>query len=285
MKQWRKILISLLAGIFLFSVVMMIRQQFHYQKIMADGEEVKQIAGLEENKTPGAYHPKTPAEPEGTEAIPIFTENPKEEMECLPDDLADLAAIDLLELRNFNTDVVGWISIPDTKISYPLMQGEDNQYYLSHNWKDESSGGGSVFLESTNDKELTDFHTIAYGHRMGNDTMFGSLKYYRDWSYWREHPNVYVVLDDVIYCYSIFSAHEASVKGIVYRLDMQENQLEEEFLQHCLESSVISTDLTPKPDDRILTLSTCTGNGYANRWVVHGVLTHKYTREQAQIDE
>lgn len=185
---------------------------------------------------------------------------------------AVLANIDLEALRAVNEDVIGWISIPGTELSYPLMQGTDNPYYLSHNWKKEASGGGSVFLENTNDRDLTDFHTIVYAHRMRNDTMFGTLKYYEKLDYWQEHPAVYVVTEAGLYGYDIFSAQEASVKGIVYRLDIVESGMEEEFLRYCIENSVIDTGITPEVSDQILSLSTCTGNGHSNRWVVHAVL-------------
>lgn len=261
-----------MTAIFLISAAMMVRQQIQYQKIVADSDEAAQIAGLQNSEAPRQSTsplPVSPAEPEEPELPP----------EPLPEDALDLANIDLEALRAVNEDVVGWIAIPGTTLSYPLMQGENNQYYLSHSWKRESVVGGSVFLEATSNRDLTGFHTIAYAHRMRNDTMFGTIKYYKKLDYWQEHPNVYIVLDDTIYRYDIFSAQEASVKGIVFRLDIEETHSEEEFLQYCIENSVIDTGLTPEADDRILTLSTCTGNGHANRWVVHGVLAQEYSRE------
>ena len=272
----RTILFVLLAVVFLFSAGMMIRQQIQYQKIIADGDEAAQVAGLKK----GAASPQ-PASP-----LPVPQAGPEEpEPEPLPEEALDLNGIDLEALRAVNEDVVGWIAIPGTTLSYPLMQGEDNQYYLNHSWKRESVVGGSVFLESTSNRDLTDFHTIAYAHRMRNDTMFGTIKYYKELDYWQEHPRVYVILYDTIYRYDIFSAQEASIKGIVYRLDIEENHLEDEFLQYCIENSVIDTGLTPEADDRILTLSTCTGNGHASRWVIHGVLAQEYERGLALTGE
>lgn len=271
----RIILTTLLAAVFLISAGMMIRQQIQYQKIAADSDEAAQIAGLQKgaaSQRSASSLPVPAAEPEEPELPP----------EPLPEEALDLNGIDLEALRAVNEDVVGWIAIPGTTLSYPLMQGEDNQYYLSHSWKRESVAGGSVFLESTNNRDLTDYHTIAFAHRMRNDTMFGTIKYYKKLDFWQEHPRIYVVLDDTIYRYDIFSAQEANVKGIVYRLDIEENHLEEEFLQYCIENSVIDTGLIPEVSDRILTLSTCTGNGYVNRWVIHGALAQEYSREMSE---
>ena len=254
--------------VFAASVGMTIRQRTQYRQIAEDRAEAARIANL----------PEPDAQAPGDAASAQPAPSPAAMAEPQAGEAAAIAGIDLDALRAVNEDITGWIVIPGTELSYPLVQGTDNQYYLSHNWKREASSGGSVFLESTNSRDLTGFHTIIYAHRMRNDTMFGTLKYYADLDYWQEHPSVYVVLDSSIFRYDIFSAQEAGVKGIVYRLDIEENQLKEEFLQYCTENSAIDTGLAPGPDDRILTLSTCTSSGHATRWVVHGVLAQEYSR-------
>lgn len=267
--KWRQLLIFPLALIFLISVGMVIRQQRLYRDIASDSTEAAKVAGLPEQSLPSgttvlSYEELAAAPEQG------------EPSEPLPEDVIALTDIDLAALRVVNEDVVGWIEIPGTELSYPLMQGTDNQFYLSHNWKGEASGGGSVFLESSNSLDLTDFHTIVYAHRMRNDSMFGTLKYYEDLDFWQEHPIVYLMVDTGVYRYDIFAAQEADVQGVVYRLDLTESCLEDEFLQCCLNGSVIDTGIIPTDEDQILTLSTCTGNGHAKRWVVHGMLARVY---------
>lgn len=198
------------------------------------------------------------------------------EPEPLPEEVLALAGVDLEALRAVNEDVAGWIEIPGTEVSYPLLQGTNNQYYLSHNWKKEPSAGGAVYLEVSSAGDLTDFHTIVYAHRMNNDSMFGPLRHYNDLNFWREHPCIYIVTEAGVYRYDIFAAQEASVKGLVYRLDLETSHLEEDFLQFCVENSAIDTGITPQANDRILTLSTCTNRDRAKRWVVHGVLVQAY---------
>ena len=190
--------------------------------------------------------------------------------------LALLAQVDLNALQAENPDVVGWICIPDTELSYPLLQGEDNAFYLSHTWQRKRNAGGSVFMAQTCNADFTDYHTIIYAHRMNNGSMFGTLKYYERPDFWQEHPSVYVVTVDSVLRYDIFSAQEAGVRDILYCLDIEGNSLESELLQYCINGSVIDTGLTPKAGDPILTLSTCTERGHDTRWVVHGVLTQTY---------
>ena len=146
-KKIRIILIAVLAGVFLVSMGMVIRQQIQYRKTIADGEEAARIAGLET----GAGSPKSSSFvlPVGTgTAAPSSEETP-------PEEVLELAEIDLGALRAYNEDVVGWISIPGTIVSYPLVQGTDNQYYLTRNWKRESISSGSVFLDYKASPALT----------------------------------------------------------------------------------------------------------------------------------
>lgn len=216
------------------------------------------------------------AVPAAAAAVPSAADSGTATKESLPKEALELAEIDLASLRAVNADVVGWIAIPGTKLSYPLVQGTDNEYYLKRNWKKEYNEAGAVFIESAVSRDLTDAHSIIYAHRMKNDSMFGSIKYYNDLDYWKAHPSVYVVLDDVIYRYDIFSAYYARVRSVVYRLDMEESHLEESFIKYCKEHSEIDTGLTPKADSRFLTLSTCTGFTYASRWVVNAALAQEY---------
>lgn len=269
MGKKRMILGIFLTAAFLASVGMELRRQMQYRENAADYADAVQIAGL--SKIQGEKPVETPDAPEAS--APLEADTP-------PADPAEaLADVDLDALRAVNADVVGWIAIPDTEISYPLLQAADNRYYLKHSWKGESNKGGAVFLEASCRSDFSGYHTIVYGHRMQNGTMFGSLKYYEDISYWREHPSVYVRTDSGVWRYDIFAAHEASVKGIVYRLDMEESGLTDEFLTTCLEQSVIETGIVPEHDAPVLTLSTCTSTGYAKRWVVQAVLGGVYQEE------
>ena len=180
--------------------------------------------------------------------------------------------MDFTALREVNRDVQGWIMIPGTVISSPLLQGEDNQYYLKHTWKKWTSAVGAIFLEWQNSPDLSDFNTIIYGHRMNNGSMFASLKNYKKQSYWAAHPCVYITDDNGSHKYEIFAAYEVSTTGTTYQLGFSDDASKQAFIDYCLEQSVIDTGITPTVYDRVLTLSTCTGNGHATRWVVQAVL-------------
>lgn len=229
---------------------------------------------------PATAPPAEAASPAASPApSPTPQPEPTEEPEPLSDEEAALLGIDLAALQAVNPDVIGWIEIPGTVVSYPLVQGEDNHYYLDYNWKKEPSVNGAVFLESTNRRDLSNYNTIVYAHRMLDDSMFGSLRHYAELDYWREHPSVYLLTPEGLRRYDIFAAHEAGVTSLVYRLDLEESRLEQDFLDYCLGNSVIDTGIAPQADEQILTLSTCAEYGYATRWVLQAVLGAEWPAE------
>lgn len=183
--------------------------------------------------------------------------------------IVSLQNIDLEALREVNPDVLGWIVIPDTQLEYPLMKGLDNQYYLEHAWDKTYNVGGSIFLEKSNSEDLSDYHTLIYGHRMRDGSMFGSLRDYASVEYWQEHPYVYIRDDNGVHRYEIFSAYEANTGSRTYQVGFAGEESIQAFLEHCVSSSVIDTGIVPEKEEKILTLSTCTSVGHKNvRWVV-----------------
>lgn len=260
----RKLLIAVLALVLCVSAVMLIRQTLQYREGEAEYAEAEALVELPDLSQ---LEPAPAPEPE-----PEETEEPEEKPVYIDPYAGALAAMDFTALREVNSDVLGWILIPGTVISYPLLQGDDNSYYLNHTWKKWTNVVGSIFLECQNSPDLSDFNTVVYGHRMNNGSMFASLKYYKQQSYWAQHPKVYITDDNGAHCYEIFAAYEISTAGDTYKLSFPTDQSKQAYIDYCLEKSVIDTGLTPTVYDKILTLSTCTGNGHATRWVVQALL-------------
>lgn len=267
MKKLRLPLIAALALVLAVSVGMLVRQNIQYregERDYAEAEALVELPDLSQLEPAEVQEPAEPAEDEEDAAAerPVYV-----------DPYADaLRNMNFSALREVNSDVLGWILIPGTAISYPVVQGTDNEYYLSHTWKKWTSVVGSIFLECRNSRDLSDFNTIIYGHRMNNGSMFASLKNYKSQSYWAAHPAVYLTDDAGSHKYEIFAAYEVSTEGETYRLGFGSDQKKQDFIDHCLDQSVIDTGVVPRTYDRILTLSTCTGQGHATRWVVQAVL-------------
>ena len=215
---------------------------------------------------------QVPLEEKPVQDIPAMEEEPEE-----PDPYGEeLSLTDLEALREVNPDVVGWISIPETQLSYPLLQGEDNEYYLNHTWERAWNSAGSIYLESQVSSDLSDFNTLVYGHRMRDGSLFGSLRDYNKQDHWEKHPSVYIADDNGVHRYDIFAAHEVGVREITYGLKIESEKVKQAFIDFSLERSVIDTGVVPTVEDRILTMSTCTGTGYDTRWVVQARLAKTF---------
>lgn len=257
-EQLRKIIKILLFLVFIGSIGMYAVQTYESYRAGIEYQEAEEIANVPD------FIPEE--EKEKTELI-------WREVAVYDDPyIESLEEIDIDSLREVNEDVIGWIVIPDTKLSYPVVKGADNEFYLNHTWKGVKSALGAIYMEQYNSPEFDDFHTIIYGHRMIDGTMFGSLKRYKTLDYFEEHPYVYVKDDHGKHRYEIFSAYEAAVDSNTYMVGKFKDENKRAFIKYTLEESVIDTGIKPEITDRILTLSTCTGKGYENRWVVHARL-------------
>lgn len=280
----RMVLTVILALVFLFSAGWLINRQIQYKSSGDTYSDAMKLAGLTgESKSAGnspnsqaSDGPESGSRSEEGQSAPTVTPEPT--LEPAPPELSELAGIDLGALQEVNSEVVGWIAIPDTDLSYPIMAHEDNQFYLEHSWNNEYNPCGAIFLECMSSADFTDYNTIVYGHRMANDSMFGMLRFYQEDEYRQEHPSIYIVYGDELRRYDVFAAYEADVEGIVYQLNLEEKNRQQEFIDACLESSVIDTGIVPTKDDPVLTLSTCPSSGYASRLVVQGYLAERYQR-------
>ena len=262
-KRARVVWAMLLVGVFAVSGGMLINELVQYRRGAETYAEAETLADLPDLSALG------PALPEPDPAASPSEETPAPYVDPYAQ---QLRSMDFTALREVNEEVLGWILIPGTAVSYPLLQGRDNTYYLNHTWKKWSSVVGSIFLEETNRGDFSDFNTIVYGHNMNNGSMFGSLKRYRKHSYWQAHPAVYITDDSGSRRYDIFAAYEIDTQGGCYRVGLTSDEGKQTFLDECLEASVIDTGVIPTVYDRILTLSTCTGRGHATRWVVQARL-------------
>lgn len=243
--------------------------------------EAEQISGLAEEKM-GREELRTEVEGEieGPSGPRIVERSENEAVSAGPaETAAPPGAVDLDALRAVNGEVIGWISIPDTKLSYPLLQGTDDQYYLKHSWKKTSSAAGAIFLEHGASPSLADRHTIVYGHRMVDGTMFGSLQGYREADYWKVHPSIYIVTESGTLQYDIYAAYELSVDSVVYEMEEAGPECWDRLLELGRENAYEGAEELLAEAEHILTLSTCTGHGYSHRWVVQAALVGLQAQE------
>ncbi|KYG29336.1 class B sortase [Alkalihalobacillus trypoxylicola] len=175
-------------------------------------------------------------------------------------------------LLAINKDIVGWISIDNTRIDYPILQSNDNDYYLNRNYLLEESRAGSIFMDFRNDISELGLHTILYGHRMKDGTMFADLKKYLQQDYYEE--NRYFYFDTLYDSYEIeiFSAYTTTTDFYYIETNFEDQSNYLHFIEEIQAKSMIKSEVTVEENEQIITLSTCDYalNRDQGRLVVHG---------------
>lgn len=184
-------------------------------------------------------------------------------------------SVDFVSLQKENPDCIGWIYFPNLDISYPIMQGRDNDEYLRHTFQGEYATAGSIFIDSANALDFSDENTLVYGHNMKNGSMFGQLKYYQEEEFYKKNPGFYIETPEGSSYYSIFSCYLASVEGQEEAFATSFSTEEEygHFLDTVKGYSFYDTGIKPGVGQNTVTLLTCNQAGDDYRFLIHAVRT------------
>ena len=197
------------------------------------------------------------------EAAPAEAEKPAED--------PALPAVDFDALKSINPDAVGWLYCPDTVISYPVVQGEDNAYYLNHLFDGTPNTAGCLFLDSRC-QALEGKNSVIYGHHMKNGTLFASLEGYQDPAYYEAHPRMYLLTPEGTRTIAVFSAYVTAAEGDAWQLSFSGDEEYEAWLAQVRDRSCFESDVIPGREDQVITLSTCDYSYQDARFVCHGIL-------------
>lgn len=173
-----------------------------------------------------------------------------------------------------NDDLAGWISIDGMEIDYPVMQCEDDDYYLHHDFYGKDSKYGCLFVREKADLE-SGTNVIIYGHNMKDGSMFGDLDLYEEKSFYREHPRISF---DTLYekrTYDIIAVFRSQVyrsdENVFKYYQFYEAQTEKEFnsfYRNIKKLSLYDTGVKAEFGDTFITLSTCAYHVEDGRFVV-----------------
>lgn len=184
---------------------------------------------------------------------------------------------DFEALQNMNTDAVGWIK-QDNIISYPIVAGTDNSYYLSHNAAHAENKAGAIFVDYRIEGGMEADNCIIYGHNMLNNSMFGSLIKYSSKSYYKEHPTFDIYIGATGYRYYVFATYETDEIGDTYTYNFENDEEFQKYIDLSISKREYETDVkSVTTNDKIITLSTCTRGNETKRYIVQLVRGEKIT--------
>lgn len=219
----RKLILIISICVFLFSAGNLVKIYFDYKKIDDLRDDLKQ---------------EVITEPETSKT------DKKEDIR--------IAWPNLLEI---NSDVVAWIRIPDTKIDYPVVQGENNDTYLHLGIDKQYLNAGTIFVEEDNNPTFEDDNTILYGHNMKNGSMFHDLKKYVEQNYANEHPYIYIYLPTgYVNKYKVITSAYIDARSDFYTPMITDKV---DYLKQLSKKNALSNEVDINSDQPLLMLSTC----------------------------
>lgn len=180
--------------------------------------------------------------------------------------------LDVTGLYNINNETIGLIKINDTLVNYPIVQSKDNEFYLTNSFKKEKNLEGTIFMDYRNSSNLQDRNTVIYGHNMLGDTMFGGLRFYRDQAYKDLHSTFKIYTKSEIYEYEIFSVYVTEPNFDYRTITFNDDSQFKDFITRITSKSIITSNISPKIDDKIVTLSTCAFDFQDARLAIHAIL-------------
>ncbi len=181
--------------------------------------------------------------------------------------------IDFEKLKQRNEDVVGWLKVNNTNINYPVVQSNNNDFYLRHNFDKKYNIAGWIFADYRAKFDGKDKNIIIYGHNMKNGSMFSTLNtaLTKKWYENEDNMNITFETEKQVATYKIFSIYKIKKETFYTTTSFETTESYKKFLDEIKSRSIKDFGEDVNEEDKILTLSTCAGNN-SYRVVIHAYL-------------
>lgn len=174
------------------------------------------------------------------------------------------------KLKHINIDYKLWLNIPNTDISYPVVQGKDNEFYLHNNFYGEKSTSGTVFIDCKNNIDL-DKNIIIYGHNMKNGTMFNKINNFKKLQDFNK-GTIKIVKDNREYTYEVFSVFVVNENYTGLKTNFTSNEDYIDYINSLKQRSMYNKTIKENNYNSILTLYTCSYEFKGARTIVSAIL-------------
>ncbi len=168
-------------------------------------------------------------------------------------------AVDIQKIKSEYPGVVGWLYLPETKINYPVMQWDDNDYFVHRLPNGKENSAGSIFMDCRSAADLSQRNYILYGHNMKNNSMFGMVLEYRDPEFFEEHPYLFYFTESAKYRLEVFAGVHTKSDSDVYSFPQTDDEMWY-YISKLRTNSVFKSEVKVSKNDRVFVLSTCSGS-------------------------
>lgn len=183
-------------------------------------------------------------------------------------------SVDLEALQKENKEAAAWIRFDSMDLSYPVMYSGDNEKYLHRDLDGKDSKAGSLFIDEKNSPDFSDRDTIIYGHNMKNLSMFGRLKKYKKDGFYKDNQYFTIYTTTKAYRYHIFSYFDIDETNDFFFTSYESDDAMASLISTMKKKSYTNTGVEVSKEDKVVTLSTCSAEGY--RFLVNAVLEEEH---------
>lgn len=202
-------------------------------------------------------------------------EMPNKTIEVIDED-AELpgktGSLDFTILTEANPEIVAWIKGEGTNIDYPVLHTDNNDYYLTHLYTGEYNSSGSIFMDYRNTEIGEDKNSVIYGHHMKNGTMFNKLVNYKDPSFFEKNPTMELYTPGGDYVVELISGTVEDGNNQFVRFDFSGDEDFLRYVEGFRTRSTFKSDVKLSPDDKIISLCTCSYERDNARYMLVGRL-------------
>lgn len=182
----------------------------------------------------------------------------------------------LSDLQAINAEVRGWITVDDTHIDYPVVQGEDDMKYVNMDVYGNFSLSGSVFLDNQNSPDFLDQYNLLYGHHMDNGGMFGDIVKFRDSGFFEKHQTGTLFSPEHTWTITFFACIETDAfDSVIFNPDTVNSGSQKVLLDHIRQKAVQYRDIGIMAEDSVVALSTCAEAETNGRVILFGRLNRE----------
>ena len=189
--------------------------------------------------------------------------------------------MDFTELLKTNSDIKGWIYGEATNVDYPVLQTDDNDFYMDHLYNKEANSSGSIFADYRNKSDFSDRNTVLYGHHMGNGTMFGSIERYTSQDFYEATPTMMLYTPEGDYRIELISGTHESGDDQFVEFNFKNEEDFQKYVESFRQRSTFKSDVQVQPGDKLISLCTCAYVFDNARFMLMGRLVPLYADENA----
>lgn len=258
----RYFILAISLGVFIFASTKLISKLVSYKKEAKNNNQIKEEVISQKDE-------------------PVTSDNDGENKGIKPS-----IVVDFEKLLDINPDSVGWIEIPSIAITYPIVQGPDNDYYLQHDFTNNFAWSGAIYLDFRCNRELNENHATIYGHHMIDGSMFAYLLKYDSEDFFKKNQEtynnyIYIYLKDTIKVYQIFAVVDSyyATDPQSFKVGLNTDEEKQQYLEHIKEMQLYDTGITADVNDTLLTLYTCQSDSSSKmRHLIHAKLIKELPR-------